>query len=57
MVNERMVRANIKYIRSEKLDDGYKISFAYTNISDSDRDYISQVCIKKQLEQKRNSLS
>ena len=57
MINEKIIRANVKYIRSEKTEDGYKLSFAYTKISDADRDYISQVCIKKQLEQKRNTLS
>ena len=54
MINERLIRTKVKYVRSEKLENGYKISFTYTKISNHDRDYISQICIKKQLEQKRN---
>lgn len=57
MVEERLVPAKIQYIRSEKIADGYKLSFKYTDISDKDKDYISQVCIKKQLEDKRNKSS
>jgi c-di-GMP-binding flagellar brake protein YcgR len=45
-----------KYIRSDFAENNYKVSFAFTKISEQDRDYISQVCIKKQLEHKRNSL-
>ena len=37
-------------------DDGYKISFMFKEISENNRDFISQVCIKKQLEEKRNSI-
>lgn len=55
MIKERLVRTHIKYVRSEKLQEGYKISFKYTKISSKDQDYISQVCIQKQLEQKRKS--
>lgn len=54
MLEERYIRANIQYVRSEKQSSGYKLSFMFTNISDKDRDYISQICIKKQLELKRN---
>jgi c-di-GMP-binding flagellar brake protein YcgR len=32
------------------------ISFSYVNISELDRDFISQICIKKQLEQQRNRI-
>lgn len=45
-----------RYIRSEKIDSGYRLSFSFVSISELDRDYISQVCIKKQLEQRRNSI-
>lgn len=51
----RIIEAKIKYIRSEKVNTNHKLSFTFTEISDSDRDYISQVCIKKQLEAKRNA--
>lgn len=56
-IEERKLRIKAHYVRIEKWDNGYKISFSYTNISESDRDFISQICLKKQLEQKRNSLS
>ena len=54
MVEERLICTKIRYIRSEKYENGYKLSFVYSDISNRDRDYISQVCIKKQLEEKRN---
>lgn len=50
------IASGIKYVRSEKIEGGYKLSFTYTAISNLDRDFISQVCIKKQLEQKRHSI-
>ena len=55
-INNRPIQAQIRYVRSEKIDNGYKISFAYTKITETDRDYISQVCLQKQLEQRRNSI-
>lgn len=54
--NDITIASRIKYVRSEKVEGGYKLSFTYTAISNLDRDFISQVCIKKQLEQKRNSI-
>ena len=57
MIDERIVRSYVKCVRSEEVENGYKLSFMFEQISNSDRDFISQVCIKKQLEQKRNSLS
>ena len=54
MLDEKMVSAKVRYVRSEKVKDGYKLSFTYTKISNKDRDLISQMCIKKQLEEKRN---
>ena len=55
MVEERLIHAYIHYVRSEKTDEGHRLSFMFTNISTKDRDYISTVCIQKQLELKRNS--
>ena len=52
----KLVQASVRYVRSEKVSDGYRLSFAYTKISETDRDYISQVCLQKQLEERRNSL-
>lgn len=55
-VNNRQVKTKVKYIRDEKIDSEYKISFRFTEISESDRDLISQICIKKQLEDRRKNL-
>lgn len=52
----KTVQAKALFVRSEKFNKGYRISFAYTRISESDRDFISQVCIKKQLEQRRTAI-
>ena len=54
MVEEKLIHAKIKYIRNEKSYKGYKLSFSFSEISQADQDYISKVCIQKQLEQKRN---
>ncbi len=51
--NQRQIKTKIKYIRDEKIDSGYKFSFSFTEISETDRDFISQICIKKQLEERR----
>lgn len=55
-INGRVVQAKVRFVRSEKVEEGYKISFAYTKISESDRDFISQVCLQRQLEERRNNL-
>lgn len=57
MVKEKLITAKIRYIRSEKIADGYKLSFTFSDISNRDKDYISQICIQKQLEDKRNKAS
>ncbi len=54
--NNRQVKTKVKYIRDEKTESGYKMSFRFTEISESDRDFISQICIKKQLEDRRKNL-
>lgn len=55
-INGITIKTRVRYVRTEVISDGYRHSFFFTNISNTDRDYISQVCIKKQLEQKRNSM-
>lgn len=50
----RKVDIRVAYVRSEKVPAGYKVSFTFAKISETDRDCISQFCIKKQLEQKRS---
>lgn len=53
---DKTIETKLKYIRSEKTSDGYFVSFTFDDLSESNRDLISQICIKKQLEQRRNSL-
>ena len=43
-------------IRSDNEDGIYKISFSFKDLSEQDKDYISQICIQKQLENKRQKL-
>ena len=55
-INDIKIVTKVHYVRSEKVDNGYRLSFSFASISELDRDFISQVCIKKQLEQRRNSI-
>lgn len=52
-INDRKIETRIRYIRSEKVEDGYRISFAFEKMDEADRDFISQVCIKQQLDERR----
>lgn len=55
-IKNKKIETNVRYIRAENINDGYKVSFTFTKISEQDRDIISQFCFQKQLEQKRNNL-
>ena len=55
-IKDKTIQTEAKIIRSEKIKNNFEISLTFTKISDKDRDYISQTCLQKQLEQKRNSL-
>lgn len=55
-IENKHIPLKVRFVRSEKLTEGYKGSFSFIGISDSDRDYISQVCLKKQLQERRNSI-
>ena len=52
-INNQIVTAKVRYIRSEKFESGYKISLMFAKISEFDRDYISQTCLHKQLREQR----
>ena len=56
LINGIEIKTRVRHVRSEKTENGYKHSFFFVNISNNDRDFISQVCLKKQLEAKRNSI-
>ena len=57
VINDKKIKTKVRYVRSEKVEGGQKLSFNFTEISQNDRDLISQMCIKKQLEDKRNSMT
>ena len=44
------------YIRSENLNNEYNVSFSFIKIEEADREFLSQFCIKQQLEQRRKNL-
>lgn len=50
------VRAKAKYVRTDDEDGIIKTSFQFIDLPESDVDIISQKCIQKQLEAKRNIL-
>ena len=55
-IDNRDIEVNLKFVRSEKIDKGYKFSFMFSKISNADQDFIAQTCIQKQLEQRRRSI-
>lgn len=56
LFDSREVKAKAKFIRFDNEDEKLKASFSFTYLKESDMDYISQRCIQKQLEYKRNAL-
>lgn len=55
-IENNFIKIKVKYIRAVKLEKGSKVSYYFDYISESDRNFISQVCIKKQIEERRNLL-
>lgn len=53
--DDKLIKTKVRYVRNEKIKDNYRLSFTYTEIATQDRDYISKICILKQLENKRNN--
>ena len=59
-LDKKTIHAKAKYIRTDVIDGTVKASFVFSafnfvEIGEADMDYISQVCIQKQLEDKRKS--
>ena len=50
----RIVHTLAKYVRSDVDDKILKASFSFVDLSVSDADYISQICIQQQLQQRKN---
>lgn len=55
-LENKTIDVSAKYIRTDIDDNIIKASFQFTDISESDLDFISQVCLKKQLEERRKNL-
>ena len=53
---KKQVRVSAKRVRIDNEDNKYKYSFNFIGLDESDLDYISQICLKKQLEIRRKSL-
>ena len=50
------VKAKARFVRYDEEDEVLKASFNFVGLPESVVDTISQLCIQKQLEYKRNSL-
>jgi len=50
---KKEIKVQAKYIRSDDEDQIIKAAFQFINLSQSDLDYISQICLCKQLEERR----
>ena len=55
LFSEKELKIKSKFIRFDTEDNIPKVSFEFLGITDSERDFISQKCIQKQLEYKRSS--
>lgn len=53
---EKTITSDAKFVRIDEEDGIKKLSFNYTDLKEHDLDYISQICLKKQLEQRRKAL-
>lgn len=52
---QKIIDVKAKYIRTDEEDNIIKASFQFDHIAQQDLDYISQICIKKQIEERRKS--
>ena len=52
---QKTINVQAKYIRSDEDDKILKASFQFVNIAQSDLDYVSQLCFRKQLEERRKN--
>lgn len=55
LFEEKSIKTKAKFSRIDNEDNVPKIAFQFTEISESDRDFISQKCIQQQIINKRNS--
>lgn len=57
LFDSREVKAKARFVRFDNEDEILKASFCFTYLKENDMDFISQKCIQKQLEYKRNTLA
>ncbi len=55
-LRKREIDVQAQYVRNDKEDKIIKSSFKFIDISDQDLDYISRICLAKQLEDRRKNL-
>ena len=53
---QRTIDVQAQYVRNDNEDQIIKASFRFADIPQSDLDYISQICLQKQLEERRKNL-
>lgn len=51
------IQASATFIRTDEDDNMFKASFHFKNLTNQDLDFISRMCLKKQLENKRHSIN
>lgn len=56
LLKPKGIKAKAKFIRYDEEDGVLKASFSFVSLPENEVDIISQICIQKQLEYKRNSL-
>lgn len=56
MFDTRDIKTHAQFVRTDDEDGILKFSFRFVDMPESDQDFISQICIQTQLEQKRNSV-
>ncbi len=47
---ERNIRSHLRFIRCEAYDENYKLSFEFTDLPPSDFQFLSELCVSKQVE-------
>lgn len=55
-LREKDILTKAKFIRTDNEDDILKASFNFENLKERDMDYISQICIQKQIENRKSVL-
>lgn len=48
-LQERILKTHLQFVRCETFGDNYKLSFIFTDLSDSDYEMLEKMCIKKQI--------